>query len=144
MHWFKYSGTLLVHRPQLGFRLLSAVVAGLFLLHGLAKVQHGLGWVEDALPTFGLPGFLAYGAYLGEVVAPLLVISGFFVAPAALVMAANMVMAIALAHGAQLFSLNPQTGGYALELQALYLAGSLAIAFMAPGRGYKLTGATHA
>lgn len=70
MHWFKYSGTLLVHRPQLGFRLLSAVVAGLFLLHGLAKVQHGLGWVEDALPTFGLPGFLAYGAYLGEVVAP--------------------------------------------------------------------------
>jgi putative oxidoreductase len=79
----------------------------------------------------GQPAWLAYGAYIGEVIAPLLVLAGFWVGPAALVMALNMVVAIALAHAHQVFQLGPQ-GGWAIELQGLFLVGSLAVALMAP------------
>jgi len=123
----------LLYRPQLGYRLLAWSVAGLLLFHGVAKLMHGLTPIEGMLSAAGLPGVIAYGVVLGEVIAPLLVLTGFLVAPAALVMAGNMVVAVALAHGPQLLTLNPKTGAYALELQALYFFGSLAIAFLAPG-----------
>ena len=63
----------------------------------------------------------------------MLVLINRFVAPAALVMAFNMVVAVALVHASQVFTLG-KTGGWALELQGLYFFGSLAIAFMAPRR----------
>jgi len=46
-------------------------------------------------------------------------------------MAFNMVVAVALAHTAQVFTLGT-TGGWALELQGLYIFGSVAIALLAP------------
>ncbi len=128
-----------LHHPQLGYRLLTWAVAGLMLFHGVAKVLHGVGPIAGMLGALGLPGVLAYGSLLGEVVAPLFVLSGYFVAPAALVMAGNMVVAVLLAHLPQLLSLNPNTGGYALELQAFFLLGSIAIALLAPKRGNVLT-----
>jgi putative oxidoreductase len=128
-----------LHHPQLGYRLLACTVAILMLFHGVSKLMNGVGGIAGMLNGIGLPGFLAYGAYIGEVVAPLLVLAGFFVAPAALVMAINMVVAIALAHGHQLFSINEKTGGYTLELQAFFLLGSIAIALLAPRRGHVLS-----
>ena len=71
--------------------------------------------------------------FIGEVIAPLMVIFGFWVGPAALVMAINMLFAIALAHSSQLFQLS-NTGGWALELQGLFLFGSVALALLAPAR----------
>ena len=44
-----------------------------------------------------------------------------------------MVVAIALAHTADLFKLS-ESGGYALELQALYLITALSLVLMGPGR----------
>jgi putative oxidoreductase len=41
----------------------------------------------------GLPGFIAYGVLIGEVVAPILIILGFLTRPAALVLAFTMVVA---------------------------------------------------
>lgn len=79
----------------------------------------------------GLPAFIAYGVLIGEVVAPLLVLANRWVVPAALVMAFNMVVAVALVHASQIFTLG-KSGGWALELQGLYFFGSLAIAFLAP------------
>ena len=101
------------------------------LLHGVSKLMHGLGPIEGMLVSSGLPAFIAYGVLIGEVVAPLFVLANRFVAPAALVMAFNMVVAVALAHAAQIFTLG-KSGGWALELQGLYFFGSLAIALMAP------------
>jgi len=128
-----------LHHPQLGYRLLAWTVAVLMLFHGVAKVLNGVGGIAGMLGGAGLPGFLAYGSLIGEFVAPLLVLTGFFVAPAALVMAVNMVVALALAHLPQLFTLNPKTGGYALELQVFFLLGSVAVALLAPKRGQVLT-----
>ena len=45
----------------------------------------------------------------------------------------NVVFAFALAHMAQLAQLNDQ-GGWALELQGMYLASALALALIGPGR----------
>lgn len=44
-----------------------------------------------------------------------------------------MVVAILLAHMGQLFAIS-NTGGWALELQGMFLFGALALAFMGAGR----------
>ena len=119
------------HHPAAGFFILRWAVAGLMLMHGVAKLIHGLAPIEGMLAKAGLPAFLAYGVLLGEVVAPLLVMANVMVAPAALVMAFNMVVAVALAHPGEFFTLG-RGGGWGLELQGLYFFGSLAIALMAP------------
>ena len=121
----------LLYHPRLGFVILRWSVAGLMLLHGLSKLLNGVAGIAGMLGQAGLPPYLAYGVFVGEVLAPLLVIVGWFVGPAALVMALNMVVAIALAHTGELFTLG-KSGGWALELQGLFLFGSLAIALMAP------------
>ncbi|ABD68663.1 DoxX [Rhodoferax ferrireducens T118] len=125
----KYISSL--HQPKVGFFILRWTVGGLMLLHGVSKLMHGLGPIEGMLVSSGLPAFIAYGVLIGEVVAPLFVLANRFVAPAGLVMAFNMVVAVALAHTAQIFTLG-KSGGWALELQGLYFFGSLAIALMAP------------
>jgi putative oxidoreductase len=127
----KYISSL--HQPKAGFFVLRWTVAGLMLLHGVSKLMHGLGPIEGMLVSSGLPAFIAYGVLIGEVVAPLFVLANRFVAPAALVMAFNMVVAVALAHAAQIFTLG-KSGGWALELQGLYFFGSLAIVLMAPAQ----------
>lgn len=125
----KYISSL--HQPKVGFFILRWTVGGLMLLHGVSKLMHGLGPIEGMLVSSGLPAFIAYGVLIGEVVAPLFVLANRFVAPAGLVMAFNMVVAVALAHTSQIFTLG-KSGGWALELQGLYFFGSLAIALMAP------------
>jgi putative oxidoreductase len=81
----------------------------------------------------GLPGFLAYGVYLGEVLGPLLLVIGFHARIGAALIAVNMVVAIVLAHTGDLLSLTPH-GGWRLELQGLYLATALALVGLGPGR----------
>jgi len=120
-------------RARLGFLVLCWSVAGMMLFHGISKLSHGIGSIEGVVTAAGLPSFVAYGVLVGEVLAPLLILAGLFVVPAALVMAFNMIVAVALAHAAQFFTLG-KSGGWALELQALYFFGSLAIALLAPAR----------
>ena len=118
------------HLPEVGFFILRWAVAGLMLFHGVSKLRLGLGSVEGLLVGAGLPAFIAYGVLIGEVLAPLLVLANRFVVPATLVMAFNMLVAVALVHTTQVFTLS-KSGGWALELQALYFFGSLAIALIA-------------
>jgi putative oxidoreductase len=55
------------------------------------------------------------------VLAPLLLVAGPFIVPAALVVVANMVFATYLAQGSQVLELSTKTGGWAIELQAFFL-----------------------
>lgn len=116
-----------------GKLLLRAVLGLLILLHGVSKLSSGPGMVMGMLAKAGLPAALGYGVYLGEIVAPLLLIVGWWTRPAALVIAINMVVAIVLVHVPQLFTLS-NTGGWALELQGMYLFTALAIALLGAGR----------
>ncbi len=121
------------HQPAIGYFILRWAVAGSLLLHGISKLTRGIGSIEALVVSAGLPAFVAYGVLIGEVLAPLLVMANRFVVPAALVMAFNMVVAVALVHAGQVFTLG-KTGGWSLELQGLYFFGSLAIAFLVPPR----------
>lgn len=80
------------------------------------------------------PAFLAYGALVGEILAPLAIIFGLFTRGAAAVVAFNMLVAIAMVHLGDLCAVNPQTGGWAVELPMLYLLSSLALVYTGGGR----------
>jgi putative oxidoreductase len=118
-----------------GKLILRLTVGILVLFHGLSKITSdgSLDFIAGRLTGLGLPDFIAYGVFIGEVVAPLLLIAGVFSRLSGMVVVINMLFAIALMHTGDLFSLTDQ-GGYRLELQALYLFGGLAILFLGSGR----------
>ncbi|HJY38465.1 MAG TPA: DoxX family protein [Steroidobacteraceae bacterium] len=118
---------------DLGRLALRVALGGLILFHGIAKLMGGIDPITGLVTAMGLPAFVAYGVYVGEIVAPVLVIVGWYSRLGSLLIAINMVFALALAHRAELFKLAP-SGGYALELQVLYLVVALALALMGPGR----------
>jgi putative oxidoreductase len=127
----RLASDIALQRP--GVLLLRFTVAGLMLFHGVAKLQSGLGPIESLLSAAGLPQWFAYGVIVGEVIAPVMVLAGVLVRPAALVIALNMIVAVLLAHSSQLFTIG-RTGGYGLELQAFYFFGALAIAMLVDGK----------
>lgn len=116
-----------------GTLLLRLVLGVLVGLHGISKLHAGPGVVLDLVTKAGLPSVLGYLVYVGEIVAPALLIIGLWTRAAALVVAINMIVAISLAHTSQLFQLG-KNGGYALELQAIYLFVAVAIALLGAGR----------
>ncbi|MCA1855610.1 DoxX family protein [Massilia oculi] len=122
-----------------GKLVLRAALSILLLFHGISKLSGGIGFITGMLQGMGLPALFGYGVYVGEVVAPLLILVGLFTRPAALVVLINMVVAVLLAHTAQFFTLN-ETGGWALELQGMYFAAALAVALLGAGR-YSVGGA---
>src|SRR6056297_2831692 len=103
-----------------GKLLLRLTLGGLMLFHGIAKLGGDLSFIEGLLTDRGLPAWLAYGVYVGEVVTPLLMILGLFTRLSAIVFAFNMLMAIGLAHGGEIFSLG-EYGEWAIEVPMLYL-----------------------
>ena len=105
----------------------------LILLHGLAKLMGGTAGIVGMVEGAGLPGFLGYAVLLGEVVGPILLIAGFHARIGAALIALNMLVAIALAHMGELATLNDQ-GGWALELQGMFLFTAVALVLMGPGR----------
>lgn len=118
---------------DLGRLLLRITLGVCILLHGIAKIQGGIDGIVHGVTALGLPGFIAYGVYIGEVVAPLLLIVGWYSRTGAALIAVNMVFAIAVAHRPDLFKLGEQ-GGWSLELQGMYLMTAIALALLGPGR----------
>jgi putative oxidoreductase len=118
---------------DLGKLVLRLALGILILLHGIAKLRGGIGPIEGLVASAGLPAFVAWGVYVGEVLAPLLVIAGWYAVAGAAIIAVNMLFAIGLAHSAELLALGA-SGGWALELQGPYLATAVAVALLGPGR----------
>ncbi|WP_225783152.1 DoxX family protein [Xenophilus sp. Marseille-Q4582] len=118
---------------DLGKLVLRVALGVLILLHGIAKLGKGVDGIGNMLAGQGLPAILAYGVYLGEIVAPALIIIGLFTRPAAWVIAINMVVAIWLVHMKQLGVLT-DNGGWALELQGMFLFAAVAVGFLGGGR----------
>lgn len=117
----------------IGKLVLRCSLASLMLLHGVAKLQHGTSGIATMLTRKGWPPSLALGVYVGEVLAPLLMIVGIFTRPAALIFAFNMMVATWLVHAGDLGQ-RTTTGGWKVELQALYFFGAIAVAFVGAGR----------
>ncbi len=115
--------------------ILRLTIGILVLLHGIAKVQNpgSIDFIQGLLEAKHLPGFIAYGIYVGEVVAPLMLIAGFRTRCAAGIIAFTLFMAVFLAHLDQIFAIG-KSGGWAIELQALYFFGALALIGLGSGK----------
>ena len=118
---------------DLGKLLLRLGVGGLLLLHGLDKLQNGIGFVSETMMRNGLPPFFANAVYVGEVVAPGLVLIGLLTRPAGLLIALDMMGAILLARRADLATTRPG-GAWSIEAEMLFLLGGCAIACLGGGQ----------
>jgi putative oxidoreductase len=119
-----------------GRLILRLGLATILLFHGVYKLGYGVDWIKPLLAQFHLPTMLAYGTYIAEVVAPVLLIVGIQVRLAALAIVVDMCMAMLLVLRHRIFSVSEQPGGsWAVELQALLLFSSLALVFLDVG-GY--------
>jgi len=118
---------------NVGKLILRVVLGILMLFHGIDKLKSGIGWISNVVTGAGLPAFVAYGVYLGEVIAPLLIIAGWYSRVGAILIAVTMIFAVGLVHAADVFTLN-KAGGWAIELQGLYFFAAIAVALLGPGR----------
>ena len=118
-----------------GKLLLRLAVGGLMLFHGIHKLIDGVDGISGMLAAQGLPGFIAYGVLVGEVV---LLILGVLTRPAALVLAFTMVVAWLMVGLDKTFALDA-VGAWAIENLVYFFVGALAIALLGAGR-YSLAG----
>ncbi len=114
-------------------KLLLRVSLGILILfHGIYKVIHGIGGVKAMLGNAGVPELLAYGVYVGELIAPIFIILGLYARVASLVLGFNMLVAIFLAYGFS-FSL-AKYGGLSMESPLLFLIMSILIFLLGSGK----------
>lgn len=118
---------------DLGLLLIRIVIGFTMLLHGINKIIHGLDYIKSVLSAHGLPAFLSYGVYIGEIIAPLLIIIGFRTRMASLALAITCICIILLAHVNEIIALNDH-GGLAIELVCIYLFVSLGLFFTGGGK----------
>lgn len=115
-------------------KCLLRVSLGLLLLpHGIEKLFGGVDRVLRLVNSAGLPEPLGYAVFIGELVAPLMLIIGYQVRWAALLVVVNMVLAIAIVHSGDLLAFSRQ-GTFVLELEYFFLLTATAVMFLGPGR----------
>ncbi len=118
---------------HIGKLILRLMLGGLMLFHGINKVMHGIGFIKGLVVLQGLPEVLAYGVYVGEVLAPLLLLLGWKSRVWAGIIAFNMAVAIYLTQMSAFLKLGGH-GAWALEVSIFYLLSALAIAFLGSGK----------
>ena len=116
-----------------GKLVLRVTLAILMLFHGVSKLISGIDPIMGMVAKAGLPSGIAFLVYIGEVIAPLMILFGVWTRLGAVIVAINMIVAVALAHGSQIFTMG-KTGGWALELQAFYFFTAVAVALFGAGR----------
>ncbi len=118
---------------QLGKLLLRVMLGGMMLFHGIDKALHGVSFIQGLLKAQGLPDVLAYGVYVGEILAPIFVILGWKSRIWAGVIVFNMTMAIYLTQMKEFFTLGAH-GSWALEVPMFYLMSALVITLIGSGK----------
>ena len=116
-----------------GKLILRVSLGVLVLLHGIAKLISGPGFVLKVVTAAGLPVAFGYLVYIGEVIAPVLLIVGLWSRVAALIVATSVTVAVLLVKPAQIFAL-ASTGGWGVELEGMFVFAAIAVAFLGAGR----------
>ena len=122
----------MLNATDVGKLVLRLTLGILTLLHGVGKIVSGPAPIVALVTGASLPAALAYLVYVGEVLAPILLIIGLWTRLAALTVAVNIVVAVLLVHTGGLTRLN-EGGGWALELQGFYFFVALAVALLGAG-----------
>ncbi|WP_108649138.1 DoxX family protein [Dongshaea marina] len=130
----------LLSHEDLAKLILRLSLAVLLLFHGVSKILHPqiLAFVEAQVAAAGLPHITSYGVFVGELLAPLLLIFGIYSRVAGLLVVVNMLFALMLVHFTQFMMLG-DSGGWKLELQMFYLISGLLVLLLGSGN-YALKG----
>ncbi len=109
-------------------KVLSFSLGFLLLFHGVDKIMNGTEFIQTMLEKANIPyaKYMTYGVFIGEVMAPVLLIIGRYIKIAGGIIAFNMLAAIFLAHKDTIFTLS-EHGGWSIELQMLYFVAGLTI-----------------
>lgn len=113
--------------------LLRLSAGGMMLPHGIAKIQGGIAFIQKVVVGAGFPEFFSYGIFVGEVLAPILLIIGYKTKWAAYIITFNMFMAIVLVHSGDIFKLSPY-GAWGIETPMFYIITALSIALLGAGK----------
>lgn len=119
--------------PDLGRLILRLNLGILLLMHGIHKLFYGVDGIANMLSNVGLPGFLAYAALIGEVIAPILLIIGVKTRIAAVLIMINMIVAILLVHLGH-FGLLDKSGAWRLETQSFFFVSALVVFLLGAGK----------
>jgi putative oxidoreductase len=122
-----------MNAEDIGKLILRLTLGFLLLFHGADKLMHGIGFIQTLVAAHHVPAVFAYAVYLGEVIGPLMVITGWYCRIGAALIVINMLTAFLMVHTQDLLALG-EHGGWRLELQGFYLFTGLAILFLGPGR----------
>lgn len=115
---------LLITRISIGFPM---------LLYGIGKLFNGISFIQGILVDKGLPAFFGYGVYVGEIIAPLLILAGYRTRLASIVFAVNCITAMLLVQSVDIFSLN-DNGGWKVELLGIYALVAVGLFFTGGGK----------
>ena len=114
-------------KNEIGALILRVTLGAIFFIHGFVKFQGGIentaGWFE----SLGLPGVLAYGVALFEIIGGILLIIGLATRLVAALFALLMIGATVKVKLALGLLGNGQMAGYELDLAFLAIAIYLAI-----------------
>lgn len=124
---------LLFDRPDFGKLVLRVSFGAMMLFHGIHKLIGGIGGIQSMVAAHGLPSIVGYGVYVGEVIAPVLMILGILTRPSALIFMLTMLSAYLLTDLNAALTLD-KTGAWGIENMAVYFFAGLAILLLGSGR----------
>lgn len=114
-------------KVETGLLILRVVVGIIFLAHGVAKFQSGLGNIAGWFDSIGLPGMLAYAVAVLEAAGGALLILGLGTRIFAVLFAVIMLGAIVKVKAANGLLGNGTAAGYEFELALLAASAALAL-----------------
>jgi len=118
---------------NLGKLVLRLMLGGMMLFHGIDKALHGIAFIKGIVHVHGLPEALAYGVYIGEILAPIFIIIGWKSRVWAGVIVINMAIAVYLTQMGAFLKLGAH-GAWALEVPMFYLLSALVLALVGSGK----------
>jgi putative oxidoreductase len=114
-------------KNEIGTLILRVTLGALFLIHGVVKFQGGIENIVGWFSSIGLPGFMAYGVALLEIIGGIALIIGFATRTVSVLYALLMIGAILKVKLSVGLLGNGQMAGYELDLAFLAMAVYLAI-----------------
>jgi putative oxidoreductase len=120
-------------KTHAGLLTLRVSIAFTMLIYGITKLIFGNDFISSLLEQYGLPSIFSYGVFVGEILAPILIIIGFRTKLAGLVFAINCLVAILMVQLPNLLKLN-ETGGWAIGLIFIYMMFGIAMFFTGAGK----------
>ncbi|WPC74938.1 DoxX family protein [Vibrio porteresiae] len=105
----------------------------MFLLHGIHKIESGTGFIQGMFTNLGLPGWFAYAVYLGEVVAPIMWIVGWYTRIASVFIIGTSLVVVGLMHMGDFFTLT-KVGAWSVESVAVFFFPAIALLLMGSGK----------